>query len=361
MSLLYKDGEFQDKEYADFAAEMYAEGHSFFTYISDSPDSLSSCCRLSNKIQENTFTFTNGLTGEQTGSKSVITLNYNRIMQNFVNEVYGGNRNSWKENKEEFEEKFKAYLIPILERVYKYHTAYNEILWDLYEAKMLPVYSAGFINLNRQYLTIGINGLNEAYMFLGGECRYNEDYQEFCKMITGTMKEQNTLHRTRKTMFNSEFVPAESLGIKNYKWDKRDGYVVPEGRNCYTSYFFLPDDDRVSVLEKMELHGKDFVSSCDGGSACHINLKEHLSKKQYETLLKFAGEHGTNYFTFNVKNTECKDCGYISKHTIDKCPHCGSTNLSYWTRIIGYLRRVEDFNEGRQIEEGKRIYNADEK
>ena len=318
-------------------------------------------CRLSNKIQENTFTFTNGLTGEQTGSKSVITLNYNRIMQNFVNEVYGGNRNSWKENREEFEEKFKAYLIPILERVYKYHTAYNEILWDLYEAKMLPVYSAGFINLNRQYLTIGINGLNEAYMFLGGECRYNEDYQEFCKMITGTMKEQNTLHRTRKTMFNSEFVPAESLGIKNYKWDKRDGYVVPEGRNCYTSYFFLPDDDRVSVLEKMELHGKDFVSSCDGGSACHINLKEHLSKKQYETLLKFAGEHGTNYFTFNVKNTECKDCGYISKHTIGKCPHCGSTNLSYWTRIIGYLRRVEDFNEGRQIEEGKRIYNVDEK
>ena len=357
MSLLYKDNHFIDQAYADFTAEMYSEGHSFFTYISDSPDTLSSCCRLSNKIQENTFSFTNGLTGEQTGSKSVITLNYNRIIQNFVNEEYNGDRNAWKNNRDEFEEKFKAYLIPILERIYKYHTAYNEILWDLYNANMLPVYTAGFINLNRQYLTLGINGLNEAYMYLGGECRYCDDYIEFCKMITGTMKEQNTLHRTKKTMYNSEFVPAESLGIKNYKWDKKDGYWVPEGRNCYTSYFFLPDDPNISILEKMKLHGNEFVGSCDGGSACHLNLNEHLSYQQYKDLLKFAGENGTNYFTFNVKNSECRDCGYISKHTIDKCPICGRDHISYWTRIIGYLRRVEDFNEGRQIEEGQRIYS----
>lgn len=357
MSLLYKDNHFIDQDYADFTAEMYSEGHSFFTYISDSPDTLSSCCRLSNKIQENTFSFTNGLTGEQTGSKSVITLNYNRIIQNFVKEEYNGDRNAWKNNRDEFEEKFKTYLIPILERIYKYHTAYNEILWDLYNANMLPVYTAGFINLNRQYLTLGINGLNEAYMYLGGECRYCDDYIEFCKMITGTMKEQNTLHRTKKTMYNSEFVPAESLGIKNYKWDKKDGYWVPEGRNCYTSYFFLPDDPNISILEKMKLHGNEFVGSCDGGSACHLNLNEHLSYQQYKDLLKFAGENGTNYFTFNVKNSECRDCGYISKHTIDKCPICGRDHISYWTRIIGYLRRVEDFNEGRQIEEGQRIYS----
>lgn len=171
-------------------------------------------CRLSNKITENTFSFTNGLTGEATGSKSVITLNYSRITQNFVNEFYGGNRNIWKENKEEFKIKFKEYLIPILERVYKYHTAYNDILWDLYEANMLPVYSAGFIHLNKQYLTLGLNGVNEAWMFLGGECRYSEDYVDFCSMILGTMKEQNTLHKTKKTMFNSEFVPKLSGHVK---------------------------------------------------------------------------------------------------------------------------------------------------
>lgn len=357
MSLLYVDGEFVDKEYADFTAEMYAEGHSFFTYLSDSPDTLSSCCRLSNKITENTFSFTNGLTGESTGSKSVITLNYSRITQNFINEIYGGNRNAWKDDKEDFKKKYKEYLIPILERVYKYHTAYNEILWDLYEANMLPVYTAGFIHLNKQYLTLGLNGVNEAWMFLGGECRYSEDYIEFCKMICGTMKEQNTLHKTKKTMFNSEFVPAESLGIKNYKWDLSDGYWVPEGRNCYTSYFFLPDDENVSVIEKMELHGKKFVENLDGGSACHINLKEHLSFDQYRQLLNVAGSLGTNYFTFNVKNTECEKCGYISKNTLSECPHCGNKDLTYWTRIIGYLVKTKSFSEGRQIEESKRIYS----
>lgn len=358
MSLLYVDGEYVDKEYADFTAEMLAQGHSFFIYTSDSPDTLSSCCRLSNKIQENTFTFTNGLTGEQTGSKSVITLNFNRIMQNYVRETYNGDTTEYAKDKEAFINGFKEYLIPILGRVYKYHTAYNDILWELFNANMLPVYSAGFIHLNKQYLTLGINGLNEAWMYLGGKCDYNPEYLYFTTQITGLMKEQNAIHRTKKEMFNSEFVPAESLGVKNYKWDKSDGYWVPEGRNCYTSYFFLPDDAEISVLDKMKLHGRDNVASLDGGSACHLQLKEHLSKEQYKHLLNFAGEVGCNYWTVNVKNSECKDCGYISKHTIDTCPMCGGHNFDYWTRIIGYLRKVSDFNEGRQIEESKRHYST---
>lgn len=357
MSLLYVDGEYIDKEYADFTAEMLSEGHSFFIYTSDSPDTLSSCCRLSNKIQENTFTFTNGLTGEQTGSKSVITLNYNRIVQNYVREKYNGDRNAFINNKTEFMEGLKEYLMPILERVYKYHTAYNSILWELYEANMLPVYSASFIHLNKQYLTLGINGLNEAWMFLNGKCKYYEDYIYFTTQITGFMKEQNAFHKTRKEMFNTEFVPAENLGIKNYKWDKGDGYWVPEGRNCYTSYFFLPDDEEISVLDKMKLHGSENVKSLDGGSACHLQLKEHLSFEQYKKLLDFAGRVGCNYWTVNVKNSECKNCGFISKDTIDECPKCGGKDFDYWTRIIGYLRKVSDFNEGRQIEESKRVYS----
>ena len=221
-SIYFKIKSIELIEYTDdvYCIECKNEDEPYFTLPSGL---ITHNCRLSNKITENTFSFTNGLTGEATGSKSVISLNYNRITQNFIREVYDGNANAWKENKEEFKEKYKEYLIPILERVYKYHTAYNEILWDLYEAKMLPVYSAGFIHLNKQYLTLGLNGVNEAWMFLGGECRYSEDYVEFCKLICGTMKEQNTLHKTKKTMFNSEFVPAESLGIKNYIWDKKDG------------------------------------------------------------------------------------------------------------------------------------------
>ena len=213
-TLLYKDGEFLDKESFQFVADEYARGHSFFTYISDSVDSLSSCCRLKNMIQTKEFNFTNGNMGVQTGSKSVITLNLNRIIQDWTRSEYGitNAEVNYLNNPNTFHE----YLINILERVYKYHTAYNALLHDMYDAKLLPVYSAGFINLDKQYLTIGINGLNQAAEFLGITCTDNPEYQSFCQQIFSIIKEQNLKHKTKRETFNTECVPAESLAIKNY-------------------------------------------------------------------------------------------------------------------------------------------------
>ena len=93
--------------------------------------------------------------GVETGSKSVITLNLNRIIQDCC-KIYGIIPDNWIDNISNI----KNYLNDILERVYKYHIAYNECLWDMYDAKLLPAYTEGFISLNKQYLTIGINGLN---------------------------------------------------------------------------------------------------------------------------------------------------------------------------------------------------------
>ena len=157
-------------------------------------------------------------------------------------------------------------------------------------------------------------------------------------------------------MYNTEFVPGENLSKKNYSWDERDGYFVSKKHNMYSSYFYNPEDKNISVLEKMRLHGKRYVEWLDGGQAAHLNLKEHLSKEQYKQLLRTACDNGCSYFTFNVKNTRCKKCGYISKHTLNECPHCGSNDLSYLTRIIGYLKEVNSFSEPRQEEEGNRYY-----
>lgn len=212
-ALIYKNGDFVDKENAKFVAEEYDRGHSFFTYISDSVDSLSSCCRLRNTIQTKEFNFTNGNMGIQTGSKSVITLNLNRIIQDWYKQY---NTVSGLDATTSTKDSQKQYLINILDRVYKYHTAYNSLLHKMYNAKLLPVYSAGFINLNKQYLTIGINGLNEAANFLGIECTDNDEYKDFCRFIFSTIKEQNILHRTKTETYNTECVPAESLAIKNY-------------------------------------------------------------------------------------------------------------------------------------------------
>ena len=333
-----------DKEYKDLCAEMYAEGHSFFTYISDSADSLASCCRLRNQVDKNTFSPTSGLTGIMTGSCNVITLNINRIVQDcFKNLIHPDDYNEleinacWKDNYGK--DNLKHYLINILDRVYKYHIAYKTILYDWEDAGMFTCCNAGYIHIKKLYSTIGINGLNEAAEFLGLKVNNNKDYIEFLQLILSTVKEQNALYsindKKRPFLFNSEVVPAESLASKNYNWDKKDNYLIPSNRNLYNSYFFLQSDNNISVLDKMYLHGNSTYQYTDGGSACHINLEEHLSKEQYLKLIDYAIKEGTSYFTFNIPNSMCEDCGYITKHPIIECPKCYSKNISQYIRIIG--------------------------
>ena len=362
-ALIYKDGEFVDKENANFVAEEYTRGHSFFTYISDTADSLSSCCRLKNKVNGKEFNFTNGNMGVETGSKSVITLNLNRIVQDWIKTRY----------KIEFRDPLKVtdyeylmeYIENILNRVYKYHIAYNECLWDMYDAKLLPAYTEGFIALNKQYLTIGINGLNQAAEYLGIKCNNNPEYQKFCQLIFSTIKESNQEHNGKfnghKITFNTEMVPAESLAIKNYNWDKEDGYWIPKDTNLYASYIYKPNDSAISPLEKMILHGKNYIGDyLDGGSAAHINLSEHLSLEQNKQLLKFAAENGCQYFTYNIPNCECENCGFIAKQPFDKCPKCGETeHISLYDRVIGYLTKIRNWSEGRQIEQRTRVYSKE--
>ena len=347
-----------DKEYKDFCAEMYAEGHSFFTYISDSADSLASCCRLRNALSQNTFNPTSGLTGIKTGSCNVITLNMNRIVQDFMRAY------DHKEWNSTTSVQFRGWLIGILDRVYKYHMAYKTMLYEWEDKKMFASSNGGYINIKDLYSTIGINGLNEAAEFLGYKVSNNPGYIGFLQLVLGTIKEQNTIHSIHDTkrpfLFNSEVVPAEGLGGKNYNWDKEDGYWVPEDRNLYNSYFYNAHDD-TSVLDKFILHGRQTYQYTDGGSALHCNLEEHLSKEQYLKLIDFAIKEGTSYFTFNIPNSKCEDCGHIVKAPIKVCPKCGSEHITWYTRIIGYLRPLTSFGKDRRIEAEKRTYSKEVK
>ena len=377
---LLTDGadDFVDKEYADFTAEMWAEGHSFFCYLSDSPDSLSSCCRLRNSLKDldnadedhnhTTHQYSMGTASVSTGSKSVMTMNLPRIVQNATRRYFsdelditledGKNipENGVEYDKDKLYEYIREDVKEQTDRIHKYQTAFNETIKDFLKANMLDVYNAGFIDMRKQYLTVGVNGITDAAEFLGITVGPNDEYKEFVNNILETINIENRKDRTRDCMFNTEFVPGENLAAKNYKWDKKDGYWVSPNRNLYSSYFYNPEDANITVLQKMELHGKQYVKYLDGGSACHINLQEHLSQPQYRQLMKVAAANGCNYFTFNVRNTVCNDCGYISKHTLTKCPHCGSTNLDWLTRVIGYLKRISSFAEPRQIEAEKRAY-----
>ena len=338
MALLAENGDIKDKEYGDFTAEMYSEGHSFFTYVSDSPDSLSSCCRLRNEIQDNEFSYTLGAGGVSTGSKSVLTININRCIQY---EVQNGLEPL-------------SFVEEVIDLMHKVQMAYDSNLRYLLNKGMLPLFDAGYIAIDRQYLTIGVNGIVEAAEFKGIEISDNPQYQHFVEEILSLVEKYNKQYRQPGLMFNCEMIPAENVGVKHAKWDKEDGYFVP--RDCYNSYFYIVENPNTNVLDKFKLHGERYIKHLTGGSALHCNLEEHLSKEQYRNLLKVASREGCNYFTFNIPNTVCNDCGHIDKRYLKKCPKCGSENLDYLTRVIGYMKRISNFSQARQVEAGKRFY-----
>ncbi|MBO5131895.1 MAG: anaerobic ribonucleoside-triphosphate reductase [Paludibacteraceae bacterium] len=338
MALLTKDGDAADEEYGDFTAEMYSEGHSFFTYISDNADSLSSCCRLRNEIQDNGFSYTLGAGGVSTGSKSVLTVNLNRCVQYAV-------KNGMP---------YLTYLEEVVDLVHKVQLAYNDNLKNLQEKGLLPLFDAGYINLSRQYLTIGVNGLVEAAEFLGIAIKDSKEYVTFVQNVLGLIEKYNKKYRTKDVMFNCEMIPAENVGVKHAKWDREDGYLVP--RDCYNSYFYIVEDTSLNVVDKFRLHGSKYIEHLTGGSALHMNLEDHLSKDQYRHLLRVAAKEGCNYFTYNIPNTICNDCGTIDKRYLKECPSCQSKNLDYLTRVIGYMKRVSNFSEPRQEEAARRFY-----
>lgn len=279
-----------------------------------------------------------GAGGVSTGSKSVLTVNLNRCIQYAV-------KNGMP---------YLSYLEEVVDLVHKVQLSYNENLKDFQKRGLLPLFDAGYINLGRQYLTIGVNGLVEAAEFLGIEIKDSPDYVKFVQDVLGLVEKYNKKYRTKEVMFNCEMIPAENVGVKHAKWDREDGYVVP--RDCYNSYFYIVEDTSLNVADKFKLHGKKYIEHLTGGSALHLNLEEHLSKQQYRQILRMAADEGCNYFTFNIPNTICNDCGCIDKRYLKECPSCHSTNIDYLTRVIGYMKRVSNFSEPRQEEAARRFY-----
>lgn len=338
-SLLTTTEGFADDDFRNYCARQMSLGHSFFVYMSDSVDSLASCCRLRNELADNTFSYTLGAGGVVTGSAQVITLNLNHIIQ-----VADRLHMSWeRELKEE------------IHNTQKYLLATKAVYKDCIDAGLLPAYTAGFMDIDKQFLTIGVNGLVEAAEFLGCDIGDNKAYKDFLKTVLNIFKTENKKAlKAYGTRFNTELVPAENLGVKNAKWDKADGLSVK--RDCYNSYFYRVEDKDLTILEKMNMYGHDVTDALDGGSALHLNLEQIPDYEQALRLFDIARKNGVPYWTFNVLCTICNDCGMIDPETRQTCKHCGSTHVDYGTRVIGYLKRISNFSEARQKEAARRYY-----
>ena len=337
--------EMVDKQFEEVITEELAEGNSFFVFMSENAHALSSCCRLKNDVSDsiNDFSYSLGAGGVSTGSINVMTMNINRLVQDaFTNNI-----------------PYLEYIKAVVQDIHKFQIAYRSIIQDYVDAGMLPVYTAGYISLDKQYLTLGINGLVEAAEFLGLDITDNEEYKNFISSIVTTISDENKVaSKLTGFKFNTEMVPAENLGVKNAKWDKKAGYVVP--RDCYNSYNYKVEDESVSILEKFEMHGKEFMKGLDGGSAYHCNLDEYPTQEGFKKLLKVAATAGCEYFCFNIRITICNECNHIDKQTNWSCSKCGSKNIDHATRVIGYLKRVSAFSSDRQREHALRHYSIEQ-
>ncbi|THV57001.1 anaerobic ribonucleoside-triphosphate reductase [Flagellimonas alvinocaridis] len=331
-AMLIKDGVPVDTEFTDMCAYELGKGNSFFIYQSENADSLASCCRLRNEISDHTFSYSLGAGGVATGSINVITLNMNRLVQQGVD------------------------IVEEVRKVHKYQVAFRMLIDDYERAGMLPVYNAGLISLDKQFLTVGVNGMVEAAESQGIQVGNNKVYKDFVnRYLKAIYTENRKARETFGYMFNTEFVPAENLGVKNAKWDREDGLIVP--RDCYNSYFYAVEDERTNALDKIILHGKETIQYLDGGSALHLNLEETPNQEGFKKLIHATARAGCNYFCFNIRITICNDCSHIDKRTLWECSSCNSHNVDHATRVIGYLKRVSNFSSGRQKEHALRHYH----
>jgi anaerobic ribonucleoside-triphosphate reductase len=335
-AMLTKEGKPVDLGFTEMCAQELSEGNSFFIYQSENADSLASCCRLRSEISDNTFSYSLGAGGVSTGSINVITLNMNRLIQNNAN------------------------ILDEVKKVHKYQVAFRKLMEEYNEAGLLPAYQAGFISLEKQFLTIGINGMVEAAESQGVKVGNNQAYKNFVNKYLKLIYDENRAAKKHYNyMFNTEFVPAENLGVKNAKWDKQDGLIV--NRACYNSYFYIVEDETINSLDKIVLHGNETIKYLDGGSALHLNLEEAPNKDGFKKLIYATAKSGCNYFCFNIKITICNDCLQIDKRTVNSCKKCNSKNIDHATRVIGYLKRISNFSSSRQKEHYLRHYHKEMK
>ena len=334
-AMLTEDKKPKDEEFEEFIAEEMSEWNAFFVYQSESADSLASCCRLRSEISDNTFSYSLWAGWVSTWSINVMTVNFNRLIQDW--------RDLWEE----------------IDKIHKYQMAYRKIMEEFKDAGLLPVYDAGYISLDKQFLTIGINWMVEAAEYLGISPTNNQEYKDFVSSQLKIIYDKNkAIKKSSWVMFNTEFVPAENLWVKNSKWDKEDWYNSP--RDTYNSYFYVVEDESTTVLDKFILHWEDMIKYLDWGSALHLNLEEYLTKENAVNLLRISARTGCNYFCTNIKITICNECEYINKNTEQYCTKCWSKDIDYGTRIIWYLKRESAFSNARQDEADIRAYHKED-
>ena len=319
----------QDKEFLDFICEKN-EATGFINLYGGDTSILSSCCRLRSDTSNQFFNSFGGAS-DQIGSMGVVAINLPQLALRFIKD----------------EEMFETELADLVTLAQEVNYAKRCLLQSSIKKGHLPLYSNGYMDLGKQFSTVGFIGLYEACEIMG----YDNTSDEGVKFGLHILDVINTINdeiaHKYKIPVNLEGIPGENTCVKLAVKDKVLGF-----NNQYKMYSnqFIPLSKRCNIFDRVKLSGA-YDSQCSGGSIMHITIDSKVSKETMKDFVISTLGAGVKYFAFNYKINQCKDCSHIFVGEHEVCPECGSKELEKFTRVVGFLTKISQWSQTRQEED----------
>ena len=349
-SLYYKDGKFQDEDFAKWCSNHNIKWSDSNFFVSDNIGVLSNCCRLlsdTNKLDA--FINSIGGTALSVGSCRVSTINLVRI-------AYES-----KLNKKKYLEILKSRVLLNCKAL----TSMRHILKRNIEKGLLPNYQDGAVELDKQFCTIGGIGVYEVMDMFGlintdefGNKSYSDEAIEFTTQILDTINEVKDSFPCDFS-FNLEFIPAENCaGVMC----TADNLLYEQNKYFIYSNQWIPLMEPCTIQEKCKL-GSLFDKKCGGGCIAHIDIESRFPNEDTAwDMLNYVASQGVMYFAFTTKISVCKHKhAFIGSKT---CPKCGEPIADTYARVVGFYTPVSSYQRIRKQEFNKRkwygVLNAPE-
>ena len=335
-SLLYKDGKFQDEEFACWASNHNIEWSDSNFFVSGDVGVLSNCCRLLSDTKKiSGFINSIGGTALSIGSCRVSTINLVRIA---------------------YESKFnkKKYIEILKDRVLldcKALASMRYILKRNIEKGLLPNYQDGAVELDKQFCTIGGIGMYEVMDLFGliesdefGNKSYSDEAVEFATQILDTINDVKD-HFECDFTFNVEMIPAENCaGVIC----QADNLIYEQNKYYIYSNQWIPLTEKCTIQEKCRL-GSLFDAKCGGGCIAHIDIENRFPNEETAwKMLNYVASKGVIYFAFTTKINVCQHKhSFIGTKT---CPVCGEQMTDQYARVVGFYTPVSGYQKIRKKE-----------
>jgi ribonucleoside-triphosphate reductase len=318
-----------DKDFLKFIAKENQE-FGFINIYCGKTSTLSSCCRLRSESDSEYFnSFGSG--SSKIGSLGVCTINLPRLAT---------------KNKEDLPS-FKKSIVEMVDICSKINNAKRKVVEKRIKNGNEPLYSLGFMELERQYSTVGLNGINECLEILGFNI-LDTNGQDFLLDTLDTINSENKkLEKYYGAPHNVEQVPGENMSIKLAEKDKLLGY-----QNCYNIYSnqFIPLVTNADLLDRIYLQGL-FDKHFTGGAICHINVDSKIEDVSLiEKLIETTAKMGVVYSAINMNIQECVD-GHMSVGRKNLCEICGEEIINNYTRVVGFLTNTKNWHKTRREED----------